>query len=204
MEYVLEITQEYKYLGVLFKPSGSFSKANEYLCKKARKALFCIYKAVYSDKLSILPNLKLLDSCVKPMLLYCSTILCLDTLLKDNITMESRYFLFQPVKVQIKFAKHILGVNKTATNLTVLGELDMIPCSVDAIKLCVGFWHHVVNSNPDSLINKMYLSSVNNNSVWYRIKMKLLFDNSFCKNRLTYAIYKKLRNDFIKFWEESI
>jgi hypothetical protein len=28
MEYVLEITQEYKYLGVLFKPSGSFSKAN--------------------------------------------------------------------------------------------------------------------------------------------------------------------------------
>ena len=45
--------------------------------------------------------------------------------------------------------------------------------------------------------------------------MKLLFDkvgfnhvwenqNSFSKNRLTYAINKKLRNDFIKFWEESI
>jgi hypothetical protein len=60
------------------------------------------------------------------------------------------------------------------------------------------------------------LSSVNNNSDWYRIQMKLLFDkvgfnhvwenkNSFSKNRLTYAIYKKkLRNDFIKFWEESI
>jgi hypothetical protein len=28
--------------------------------------------------------------------------------------------------------------------------------------------------------------------------------NSFSKNRLSYAIYKKLRNDFIKFWEESI
>ena len=46
------------------------------------------------------------------------------------------------------------------------------------------------------------LSSVNNNSDWYRIQMKLLFDkvgfnhvwenqNSFSKNRLTYAIYKK-------------
>ena len=110
------------------------------------------------------------------MLLYCSEILCLDTLLKGNLTMESRYFLFQPVKVQIKFAKYILGVNKTAPNLAVLGELDMIPCSVDAIKLCVGFWYHVVNSNPDSLINKIDLSSVNNNSDWYRIKMKLLFD----------------------------
>ena len=99
--------------------------------------------------------------------------------------------------------------------MAVLGELGMIPCSVDAIKLCVGFWHHVVNSNPDSLINKIYLSSVNNNSDWYWIKMKLLFDkvgfnhvwenqNSFSKNRLTYAINKKLRNDFIQFWEESI
>jgi hypothetical protein len=38
MEYVLEITQEYKYLGVLFKSSGSFTKANVYLCQKARKA----------------------------------------------------------------------------------------------------------------------------------------------------------------------
>jgi hypothetical protein len=110
------------------------------------------------------------------MLLYCSEILCLDTLLKGNLTMESRYFLFQPVKVQIKFAKYILGVNKTAPKLAVLGELGMIPCSVDAIKLCVGFWHHVVNSNPDSVINKICLSSVNNNSDWYRMKMKLLFD----------------------------
>jgi hypothetical protein len=155
MEYVLEITQEYKYLGVLFKLSGSFTKANEYLCKKARKALFCIYKTLYSDKLNILPNLKLFDSRVKPMLLYCSEILCLDTLLKDNVTMESRYFLFQPVKVQIKFAIYILRVNKTAPNLAVLGELGMIPRSVDDIKLGVGFWHHVVNSNLDSLITNI-------------------------------------------------
>jgi hypothetical protein len=46
--------------------------------------------------------------------------------------MESRYFLFQPVKVQIKFAKYILGVNKTAPKLAVLGELGMIPCSGNA------------------------------------------------------------------------
>jgi cytolysin (calcineurin-like family phosphatase) len=86
----------------------------------------------------------------------------------------------------------------------------MIPCSVDAVKLCVRFWHHVVNSNPDSLINKIYSSSVNNNSDWYRIQMKLLFDkvgfnhvwenqDSFNKNCLTYAIYKKLRNYFTRF-----
>ena len=46
------------------------------------------------------------------MLLYCSEIMCLDTLLKNNVTMESRYFLFKPVKVQNKFAKYILGDTK--------------------------------------------------------------------------------------------
>jgi hypothetical protein len=77
--------------------------------------------------------------------------------------MESRYFLFQPVKVQIKFAKYILRVNKTAPNLAVLGELGMIPCSVDAIKLCVGFWHHVVNSN-QYLISKSFPSQISSSN----------------------------------------
>ena len=120
MEYVLEITQEYKYLGVLFKPSGLPKQMNIYV-KKLEKHYFAFTKHYISDKLNILLNLKLSDSCVKPILLYCSEILCLDTLLKDNVTMESRYFLFQPVKVQIKFAKYILGVNKTAPK-AVLGE----------------------------------------------------------------------------------
>jgi hypothetical protein len=42
---------------------------------------------------------------------------------KDNANVESRHFLFQPVLVQAKFAKYISGVNKTASNLAVLGEL---------------------------------------------------------------------------------
>jgi hypothetical protein len=45
----------------------------------------------------------------------------LETFLKDNANVESRHFLFQPVLVQVKFSKYILGVNKTASNLAVLG-----------------------------------------------------------------------------------
>lgn len=211
----LEITDEYKYLGVLFKPSGSFTKANEYLCKKARKALFCIYKTLFSDKLNILPSVKLFDTCVKPILLYCSEILCLDTLLKENSTIESRHFLYPQTKIQIRFIKHILGVSKTASNYAVLGEVGMIPCSADALKLSVGFWYHINNSSSDSLSHKIYQSGSLNNSDWYREKLKLLFNkigfqhvwnnqNSFSKNRLTHAVFKNIKNDFIKFWKDSI
>ena len=140
--------------------------------------------------------------------------MCLETLLKDNANVESRHFLFQPVLVQVKFAKYILGVNKTASNLAVLGELGMIPCSVDAIKLSVGFWHHVVNSKGTSLIRKVY-DTIMNSYGWHSSKIKLLFDkirfghvcenqNTFSKNRLTFSVNKKLKEDYIKFWKNKL
>jgi hypothetical protein len=39
---------------------------------------------------------------------------------KSNIDLESKYLSMLPVKVQIKFAKALLGVNKQAVNLAVL------------------------------------------------------------------------------------
>ena len=170
---VLEITDEYKYLGIIFKPSGSFTKANEYLCKKARKASFCIYKTLNSNSVNIQPHLKLFEACIKPILLYCSEVLSLDILMKENATINSRHFLFQQVKVQMKFCKNMLGLHKTASNMAVLGDLGVYPCSIDALKLAVGFWHHVVNSNSNSLIKNVYehLQS----SDWYCAKIKMLF-----------------------------
>ena len=44
----ISLTNEYKYLGILFKPSGTFSDAIDYLSKKACKAMFCIRKNLYS------------------------------------------------------------------------------------------------------------------------------------------------------------
>jgi hypothetical protein len=45
----LEYCTEYKYLGMLFKPSGSFTEATNLLCKKASKAIFCIRKLLFSE-----------------------------------------------------------------------------------------------------------------------------------------------------------
>ena len=49
-EQSLELVSEYKYLGIIFKPSGSFSFAINYLSKKTSKAMFCIRKTLYSEK----------------------------------------------------------------------------------------------------------------------------------------------------------
>jgi hypothetical protein len=135
MEYVLEITQEYKYLGVLFKSSGSFTKANVYLCQKARKALFCIYKTLFSDKLNILPNLKLFDSCVNPILLYCSEILCLDTLLKDNVTVTRLHNIY--CRLQRIISRNGGFFLPESRNVVILLYLP-VPCSLRFSECLVG------------------------------------------------------------------
>ena len=45
---LIEHANEYKYLGIYFKSSGVFTQGIKYLCNKARKASFCIRKALMS------------------------------------------------------------------------------------------------------------------------------------------------------------
>ena len=79
-----------------------------------------------SEKSNILTHLKLFETCVKPILIYCSEIWSLN-IVKSNVDIESKYLSMLPVKVQFKFAKALLGVNKQAVNLADLGELGMYP-----------------------------------------------------------------------------
>ena len=116
----IAITNEYKYLGIIFKPSGTFSYAISHQYKKASKAMFCIRKSLFSDRINLVSHLKLFEACVKPILLYCSEIWGLPLLVNEKSSIESKYDSFIPNKIQIKYAKYILGVDKSATNLAVM------------------------------------------------------------------------------------
>jgi hypothetical protein len=61
--------------------------------------------------------------------------------------MESKYDSFIPNKIQIKYAKYILGVDKSATNLTVMSELGFFKCETKLI----------LSENKDFLIQNIAL-----------------------------------------------
>lgn len=67
--------------------------------------------------MNIPPQLKLFEACIKPILLYCSEIWSLDLIIKEKKALKKVFF--PPVKVQIKFLKYLLGVNRGAVNLAV-------------------------------------------------------------------------------------
>ena len=106
-----------------------------------------------------------------------------------------------PVKIQIKFANFLIGVNKAAVNAAVLAELGMYAVSIQPLKLSISFWLHVLNSGENSLVSAAYKASLLlPNEIAKKIELFLsTFDfshiweeqNTFSKRRLLHAIDKK-------------
>ena len=68
----------------------------------------------------------------------------------------------------------VLGVNRPAVSSAVLVELDLLPLSIQALKLAVGYWHHVLQSNEQSIVKNAYIDSKCTNKGFCK-KIKLLF-----------------------------
>lgn len=212
-QYIHQAT-EYKYLGIYFKASGSFTHAINYLSKKASKAMFCVRKMLFSEKLNVPSHIKLFDTCVKPILLYCSEVWGLKSIIKVNQSLESKYKDFLPDKLQIKNAKFILGVSKKASNMAVLGELGLFPLAISAIKLTIGFWDHLIKLDENSIAKRAYEGNLLlKNSFCDLLKClmsKLGFSHiwenqgTFSINRLISSINKKLEEQYIQFWKLSL
>ena len=124
---VLDCCNSYKYLGITFSSSGSFTESKTELYKKAVKAFF----KLKADVLSLYPmpktSLHIFDHTVKPILLYCSEIwgCYLPKSADFNFMFDySRLSSVLPCdKLHINFCKYILGANKTSTNFAILSEL---------------------------------------------------------------------------------
>lgn len=56
-------------------------------------------------------------------------------------------------KLNIKFCKYILGVNKKTTNLAVLAELGKFPIYISVVTFIFMHWHRVQNK-PSNLMKK--------------------------------------------------
>ena len=164
----ITIANEYKYLGLLFKPSGSFSYAVINLMKKAKKAMFSLKSTLASDRMSVIPHIKLFDSCIKPIALYCTEVWILDTLKIEKGDIEKRYISTIPEKMHVKYLNNVLGLNIGAVNSAVLSELGRYPLPISSLKMMIGFWYHIINANANKLIK-----------IAYEANMKI--KNGFCQ-----------------------
>lgn len=158
----LECVREYKYLGVTFCISGTFSVASKELYKKALKGIFKL-KSVFG---SIYPKssvaLHIFDHTIKPILTYGSEIwgsMC-KTVRASDYTLEKLYQNLHGEKLHIKFCKYVLGVHSKSSNLACIGELGRFPVYNDICDNILKFYFYAKQKNNDSLIGQTLQTSI--------------------------------------------
>jgi hypothetical protein len=124
---------------------------------------------------------------------------------------ESKYDSFVPNKTQMKFAKFVLGVHKSATNIAVLSELGLFPLSLCTIKATINYWLHLLSSNTNSLIYHSYQeNTLRKDGLCSKIKLFLaeigftyawVNQGTFSKPKLLHSLSIKLEDRYINHWK---
>ena len=147
--------------------------------KKTLKSLFCIRKALASEKTNTSLFLKLYEQCVKPILLYCSEGWALERLTTKSQDLEQKYESLGAEKVQLKFCKYLLGVHKSAANHAVRAELGIFPVAIYCLRSSVSFWLHIIQSKNTKFVKISYEDTCNINKDFGNIFRTFLMELNF-------------------------
>ena len=137
---LVEVVDDYTYLGVIFNYDGSFKKAIDKQIAQATKSMYALLQKVKILKLPIDITCQLYNACVIPVLLYGSEIWGFSDL--DKVE-----------KFHRNFYRIVLKTHKFTPNCMLYGEAD----SVDMITLInqrmINFWLKLENDDKSKLSN---------------------------------------------------
>lgn len=135
----LEIVYNYKYLGITFNYNGKMAVAMKYLSQQANKAMFGVL--ANSAYLQLTPDLKidLFYKMIKPILMY-----------NCEIWGAENYQVIE--RIQLKFLKYVLKLNKSTPNILMYGETGQMPLGIDISTRMISYWGRLIcNNKPNKL-----------------------------------------------------
>ena len=201
----LEKVQCYKYVGNVMKcvqrPLGDvFSENYKYLHDKANKALFCMNRKL--RPLSPLPPgcmFKLFEVCIKPILTYGSDIWGAN---KSGRDMTDKLFMW--------FARNVLRVKATTSNIITLGECGIMPPSITCEINCILYCLRVKDLPANSIVHLAFKEQKRLDNLgfttWYgkvkelAVKYNIDLDATYSKSE----VKTKIKNSFINTWSSNL
>ena len=143
----LEMVRAYKYLGFVITPSGEINTGLKDLRDRAFKGFMKLRNDMGpSFNQDITVTLTLVDSLIKPILLYASDFWgCLKLPANNHIE-----------NLHIMMCKQILGVQTQTTNIGVLLELGRIPLSISAVKFALKNWERIRLGQGNEILTDAY------------------------------------------------
>ena len=134
----IEIVDNYVYLGIKFSYNGRFCTAKKQLIKQATKAMYGIFRKARRLDLPVDIQLKLFDSLVLPILMYCCEVWGFEKL--EDIE-----------KVHLTFCKRILCVKNSTPNFMIYGELGRFPLKNKIYSRIINYWKRNIDSKEQKL-----------------------------------------------------
>ena len=140
----LEVTDQYQYLGLKLRPSGSFNFSVGELYDKASRAWFSISNIVFqNNRMPVDRALGIFDSLVTPVATYGAPLWLPFILPKKSFKSAENVLEFwetmQVEKLNQKLCRTILSVNKKTSRLAVLGELARYPIFIPCLAQCLSY-----------------------------------------------------------------
>ena len=118
---IIDVVQEYTYLGTRMSSSGNFSVSREHLKEKALHALFSLRRHTNLSRLKAVLACKIFDTMISPILT--NNIEIWGVYAKPDFkTWDSS----QIEKAHLQFCKQYLGVNNKASNIACRAELGRL------------------------------------------------------------------------------
>ena len=172
---ILQIVDKYVYLGIVFDKHLNFKECAETLCCSAGRALGKIIgKFKTFENVNYKTYTKLYDTCVWPILDYCSSIWSHCNHLKSD-------------NIQNRAIRYHLGLHKNAPILALQSEMGWLTPKYKYYKSCIRLWNKIVSMHQDCITRKIFehnFKNIVNNNSWsshmFNIFEELNLIDSFC------------------------
>ena len=146
---ILEFTERYKYLGVIFTEKNDFALNTENLARGAGRALGSVISKLQTLKeFGIKTYEKLFNSCIVPILDYHSSIWGF----KDYSAIDA---------VQNRSIRYFLGVHRFAPKLAINGDIGWLPAKEQRWYNMLRYWNKLIHMDNSRLCKKVFLWDYN-------------------------------------------
>lgn len=203
---LLEVVNEYNYLGFVFTTKMSLKRGVDFLAVKGRRACIdCIRHVRKLNDISKSCFFKIFDSQVQSILMYSSEMWGLQRL--DNIekvhTLACKRFLSVPLKVSNKF---------------VYGELGRYPLYINSAVRCIKYWLKLLTLDISRIPRQAYLMLKNlderGKTCWATHVKNTLFSTGFgyvwlqqgvgCEKTFISLFKQRMADMYLQEWNGSI
>jgi exonuclease III len=219
-EQPIQVVDEYRYLGIIFKSNGTFDNTQQNLYHRGLKAYFKMAKMLSTEQSASSTVIHLFDHTVKPILLYASEVWgCINPNLRRIKNQPSHklakgYEKLWAEKLHLKMCRYILGVNQKTSTLAVRGEMGRYPLYLEVALNVLKYYNHILVSTSDLLSHALQVNRemVNNNKycwlTWVNtILLETGLDSTQIKlppSRWLNKVKRTLKGNYFSLWKNQV